>query len=182
MKYRTILRIAVPDKPSAMIDFPSSATQSHVEPQPPLPQHLPFRRISFPTSAHHPPRRPLSAVSTASFDSADTSFPPPSFPSPSKGSPRGPRQRLISGEPNRRHSRRREVKSIIIDEQRDAKRRRIINEFYETERTYVEGLELIYSVRTPGLFKNTFGLFYLFAAFPYTYHCILGHSSTVARS
>ena len=30
----------------------------------------------------------------------------------------------------------------------DEKRRRIINEFYETERSYFGGLELIYSVRS----------------------------------
>ncbi|EKM61660.1 uncharacterized protein PHACADRAFT_248396 [Phanerochaete carnosa HHB-10118-sp] len=32
-----------------------------------------------------------------------------------------------------------------MDEQREAKRRRVINELYETERTYVDGLDLIYS-------------------------------------
>ncbi|KAI0694894.1 hypothetical protein BC835DRAFT_1274120 [Cytidiella melzeri] len=128
-----------------MVDFPSSgsAVESQGGPQAPLPQHLPFRRISFPSSARNVPHRPLSVVSTASFDSVDTSMlPAPPF---GKNSPKGPRHRLISVEANRRHSRRREVKSVAIDEQRDGKRRKIINEFCETERTYVEGLELIYS-------------------------------------
>lgn len=35
----------------------------------------------------------------------------------------------------------------LVDDHRDAKRRKIIDEFYETERSYMEGLELIYSVR-----------------------------------
>lgn len=36
-----------------------------------------------------------------------------------------------------------------VDEQREAKRRKVINEFHETEKSYVDGLELIYSVRVP---------------------------------
>jgi FYVE/RhoGEF/PH domain-containing protein 5/6 len=34
-----------------------------------------------------------------------------------------------------------------INEAQEAKRRKIIHEFWETERSYVDGLELIYSVR-----------------------------------
>lgn len=145
MRYRRILRIIVVDKPDAMVDFPSTGAHSQSDP-PPLPQHLPFRRISLPTSAHGATLRPTSVVSTVSFDSTDTSLPPPSFPSPSKASPKGPRHRLISGEANRRQSRRREIKSVVINDQKDLRRRKIIHEFCETERTYVEGLELIYSV------------------------------------
>lgn len=48
-------------------------------------------------------------------------------------------------EAGRRNGRKRETRHV--DEQREAKRRKLINEFNETERTYVEGLELIYSVR-----------------------------------
>ena len=36
-----------------------------------------------------------------------------------------------------------------VDEEREIKRRKIIEEFYVTERTYVEGLDLIYMVRPP---------------------------------
>ena len=40
---------------------------------------------------------------------------------------------------------------VVVDEQREAKRRKVIHELHETERTYLEGLELIYSVRTCSL-------------------------------
>jgi hypothetical protein len=43
----------------------------------------------------------------------------------------------------KRGNRRRELK---VDDAREAKRLKIIHEFYETERAYVDGLELIYSV------------------------------------
>lgn len=144
MKLRLVrLRIAVLDNRNAMVDFPSSGTPvPSGDPSIPLPQHLPFRRISFPTSTRNIPIRPLSVVSTASFDSDNSHL----ASSPGKSPARGPRNRPLSVEANKRVSRRREVKSVVIDEQRDAKRRKIINEFYETERTYVEGLDLIYSV------------------------------------
>lgn len=35
----------------------------------------------------------------------------------------------------------------MVDEQREAKRRKVIAEFYETEKSYLDGLELIHSVR-----------------------------------
>ncbi|KAI0094987.1 hypothetical protein BDY19DRAFT_915766 [Irpex rosettiformis] len=137
---------SVVDKPNAMLDFPSTGAQSQADLPHPLPQHLPFRRISFPTSARSVPLRPTSVVSTASFDSTDnTSLPPSSFSSPAKTAPKAQRHRLTSGDVNRRQSKRREVKSVVANEQRYLKRRKIIHEFCETERTYVEGLELIYS-------------------------------------
>lgn len=40
----------------------------------------------------------------------------------------------------------------LIDEQREAKRRKVINEFHDTEKSYVDGLELIYSVRMLPIF------------------------------
>lgn len=181
MRYRHIWRITVVEQPNAMVDFPSAGAQSQSEPPLPLPQHLPFRRISFPTSAGNMPLRPTSIVSTASFDSTDTSLPPPSFPSPSKSSPRGPRHRLISNDVNRRQSRRREVKSAVIDEQRDAKRRKIIQEFCETERTYVEGLELIYSVSTQHE-SQIFSVNLSLLAFSYAYHRFTGQAASAPRS
>lgn len=143
MRLRYILRIAILDNRNGMVDFPSSGPPIiSGDPHIPLPQHLPFRRISLPTSARNIAIRPQSIVSTASFDSDTSHY----ISSPAKNSPRGLRNGPSSVEANRRISRRREVKSIVIDEQRDAKRRKIIHEIYETERTYVEGLDLIYSV------------------------------------
>lgn len=49
----------------------------------------------------------------------------------------------------RRHSRRREVK--IVDEYAEARKRKVMEEFYETEKSYVDGLELIYSVSGPAM-------------------------------
>lgn len=54
---------------------------------------------------------------------------------PGKGRIESPRRRT-----------RRDV-HIHADDIREAKRKKVIEEFYETERTYVDGLELIYSVR-----------------------------------
>ena len=54
-------------------------------------------------------------------------------------------KRHSAADGGRRLSRRREVK--IVDEQAEAKQRKVAEEFYDTEKSYVEGLELIYSVR-----------------------------------
>lgn len=45
----------------------------------------------------------------------------------------------------RRYSRKKDVRPV--DELRETQRLKIIHEFHDTERTYVEGLDLIYSVR-----------------------------------
>lgn len=81
-------------------------------------------------------------VSTASFDSLAEEPLPPVSPSVVKGAQRPPKNRPPSLDPIRRNAR----KLRVLDDQRDSKRRKIIDEFYETERSYVEGLELIYSV------------------------------------
>ena len=44
--------------------------------------------------------------------------------------------------------------SRVVDEQKEAKRRKVITEFYETEKSYLAGLELIYSVRGSFLSVN----------------------------
>ena len=140
--------------PSAMVTFPTSdsapaqafhpSTESTVVPPP----YLPFRRISL-SSAPNLQHR-ISVVSSASFDSVPEGNEqhPSLSASPSKANMRGVRPRYTSIEAARRNHRRREVKSVVIDEQREAKRRKVIHELHETERTYVEGLELIYSVRS----------------------------------
>jgi FYVE, RhoGEF and PH domain containing 5/6 len=130
------LRIVVPSS----VSFPvlDSGTPLIANQRPP---HLPFRRISLP-SAPSPMMHRQSVVSMESFESlpeegAGTSqiitisskppfrrSPPSAFDSPTRSRPR------------RRP----------YNDRNDDKRRRIINEFYETERSYFGGLELIYSV------------------------------------
>ncbi|TCD62196.1 hypothetical protein EIP91_007229 [Steccherinum ochraceum] len=140
-----------PSSSSSMVSFPTSQSRptsglfmADALSQPQPTQYLPFRRISLPTAPSLLHRQ--SVVSTASFDSLaeDGPAPPPAAPSALKGAQRIPRTRPSSLEPGRRNNlRRREVR--VVDERRDTKRRKIIDEFYETERTYVEGLELVYS-------------------------------------
>jgi FYVE, RhoGEF and PH domain containing 5/6 len=52
----------------------------------------------------------------------------------------------------KRHSRKKDVRPV--DEAREAKRLKVIREFHETERSYVEGLDLIYSVRRDPLLSG----------------------------
>ncbi|KAA1477233.1 hypothetical protein DENSPDRAFT_578152 [Dentipellis sp. KUC8613] len=107
------------------------------------PPHLPFRRISLPSAPSQLNRQ--SVVSMASFDSlpeeGNASGAPTSAvnKSPSKKS----RSRPSSMEPQKKVHRKREVRPV--NEAKLAKRAKVIEEFYETERTYVQGLDLIYS-------------------------------------
>ena len=130
------LRIVVPSS----VSFPvlDSGTSLITYPRPP---HLPFRRISLP-NASSPMIHRQSVVSMESFESlpeegAGTPQIIPILPKPS--SRRSTRSTFDS--PTRSRPRRRPY-----NDRNDDKRRRIINEFYETERSYFGGLELIYSV------------------------------------
>ena len=137
---------AVSTSPSSLT-FPSSSSES----SPCYPSnayynvnrstHLPFRRMSIPSAPNLLHRQ--SVVSMASFDSLQRSDSElakccneKSFVN-SKGY-------THSFEKSRRHSRRKEVGPL--DEAREAKRLKIIHEFHDTERAYVQGLDLIYSV------------------------------------
>ncbi|KAL6308388.1 hypothetical protein BKA93DRAFT_725852 [Sparassis latifolia] len=129
-----------------MVDFPSSdshlpVSSSDIRYQ--RPQHLPFRRISLPSAPNLAHRQ--SVVSTVSFESLIEEGPsmPAAAPPVSRSPVRGARHRPSSIDIARRGAR----KSLPrpVDEQREAKRRKVINEFYETEKSYVGGLELIYS-------------------------------------
>ena len=131
------LRIVVPSS----VSFPAldSGTPLIAHPRPP---HLPFRRISLP-AAPPPMTQRYSVVSMESFESlpeeqAGTSQPIPiiSKPPPRRAPP------SAFDSPTRSRARRRP-----LNDRNEDKRRRIINEFYETERSYFGGLELIYSVR-----------------------------------
>ncbi|KAI0801348.1 hypothetical protein C8Q74DRAFT_1192978 [Fomes fomentarius] len=130
-----------------MVDFPSSAPDLHssssLDVHYQRPTYLPFRRISLPSAPNLQNRQ--SIVSTASFDSLpEEGGPPiPATPVVIKNVVRAPRQRPSSVDVSRRGVRRRE--SRMVDEQREAKRRKVIAEFYETEKSYLDGLELIHS-------------------------------------
>lgn len=147
LRFRTCVA-AADNRGHAMVDFPSidGAKPSVHAPDAQLAQaaYLPFRRISLPSV---PNLQRQSIVSTLSFDSIPEGPQPPSHAVSMARTPsKGPKRRPSSVDPLRRNHRRKEVKSVVVDEQREAKRRKIIHELYETERTYVDGLELIYSV------------------------------------
>lgn len=145
---------SVSSPPASMVDFPSSS-ESHLSASASdigyqRPQHLPFRRISLPSAPNLLHRQ--SVVSTASFDSLPEEGVSPGAAMPAvtpaiiRNAVRAPRNRPSSLDISRRAGRRSQMRPI--DEHREAKRRRVINEFHETEKSYVDGLELIYSVRS----------------------------------
>ncbi len=122
--------------PSA--DPDTSSVASSTSPQP-LTTHLPFRRISLPATPNINLNR-QSVVSLASFESLSEHGPSrSSIASPTKKS-----QSRRTLEARRKGARRRGYRAP--DEDAEAKRRKVIEEFYETERTYVQGLDLIYEV------------------------------------
>ena len=89
-----------------------------------------------------------SVVSMESFDSLpeQRTSPGPVMPAVMKNAIRKSKGRPPSLDAiGKRYSRRKEVRPV--DEARDAKRLKIIHEFHDTEKAYVEGLDLIYSVR-----------------------------------
>jgi FYVE/RhoGEF/PH domain-containing protein 5/6 len=87
-------------------------------------------------------------VSMESFDSLPEERSPPSavMPAVMRNAIRKSKGRPPSLDPiGKRHCRKKEVRPL--DEAREAKRLKIIHEFQDTERAYVEGLDLVYSVR-----------------------------------
>ena len=105
-----------------------------------LATHLPFRRMSLPA----PPSLNLNRQSVASLASFE-SLPESGTPQTPISSPiRKSRSGRTPIEVHRKGLRRRGYRPP--DEERGAKRRKVIEEFYETERTYVQGLDLIYEV------------------------------------
>ncbi|KIY63183.1 hypothetical protein CYLTODRAFT_360395, partial [Cylindrobasidium torrendii FP15055 ss-10] len=99
------------------------------------PTYLPFRRISLPTA---PNRHRDSVVSVSSFDSLPEEGPSMPVVPRNGGRKSRPGSMDLNGLQNRR------IRRTVKTDGRQAKRRKIIQEFYETERAYVEGLELIY--------------------------------------
>ncbi|KAJ7483408.1 hypothetical protein FB451DRAFT_1350552 [Mycena latifolia] len=120
---------------SYAVAFPT--TDKNFQPAPrPRPPYLPFRRISLPSN----PRR-QSVVSVASFDSLleeGDSPSSPSLPAVMRNVNPGRRSKVRPMSNHRRPPK-------PFDDAREAKRRKVIQEFYETEKAYVDGLEMIYS-------------------------------------
>ncbi|RDB23827.1 FYVE, RhoGEF and PH domain-containing protein 6 [Hypsizygus marmoreus] len=140
---------SVASAPASSVNFPvSEPSPRHAHPVSHLrPPHLPFRRISLPTAPSLMHRE--SIISVASFDSLpeEGESPSSSLASVARNIHHGKvggKGRPTSIESPRRR-RRRDVTSKPIDDAQEAKRRKIIEEFYETEKAYVDGLELIYS-------------------------------------
>lgn len=116
------------------MDFPASDPHSAVkQAQAARPPHLPFRRISLPSAPTLLHRNSVLSVSSIE----DNELSPP----------RVSRARRPLDSPVRR-ARRREGSSKPGDPSREAKARKIVEEFYETEKAYVKGLEMVYSVST----------------------------------
>ncbi|KAI9066530.1 hypothetical protein FKP32DRAFT_1755889, partial [Trametes sanguinea] len=136
----------VSSAPAAMVDFPSSGQDLHPSTSLDLhyqrPTYLPFRRISLPSAPNLQHRQ--SIVSTASFDSLpeEDRAAVPVTPVVIRNAVRGPRQRPSSTDVARRVRRK---DSRMVNQQKEAKRRKVIAEFYETEKSYLDGLELIHS-------------------------------------
>ena len=165
----------------AMVDFPAIdgtkpsvlAPDAQVAAAPP---YLPFRRISLPSAPNLAQRQ--SIVSTASFDSIPEGPPIVGAVSSNRSPSKGPKRRPSSQDALKRAHRRKEVKSVVVvDEHKEAKRRKVIHELYETERTYVNGLELIYSVRPRHQCKREAELnIEPSPAFLDPNHCFTGHA------
>lgn len=140
--------------PPTSVAFPSTSDLHQGPTVPPSPQRrqplISFRRISLP-----PPPALLNRQSSASLASFD-SFPDASGNAGENGSDqafvRGPSRKLLHkqshvGGQKQSRKRRESIKpKPHVDEHKALKRRKIITEFYDTERAYIQGLDLIYSV------------------------------------
>ena len=138
--------------PSSAVTFPVSEAGSKAVNVQPISHLRPFRRMSLPTAPTLIHRE--SVVSVASFDSLPEEGEAPVSSGIRPGShghghghlaPKrlGPGKGRI--ESPRRRTRR--DASRPADDPRNAKRKKVIEEFYQTEKAYVDGLDLIYSVR-----------------------------------
>ncbi|KAJ7605596.1 hypothetical protein FB45DRAFT_1069241 [Roridomyces roridus] len=124
---------------TSFVAFPT--TDKNYQPaHAPVPPHRPFRRISLPSNTQRE-----SVVSVASFDS----LPEEEGDSPSS-SPMPAVTRNVATAAGRK-SKVRPMSSTsrkpgkLVADSRDNKRRKVVQEFYQTEKAYVDGLEMIYS-------------------------------------
>ncbi|KAJ7604394.1 hypothetical protein FB45DRAFT_957079 [Roridomyces roridus] len=124
---------------TSFVAFPTTDKNYQPAPRPRAP-HLPFRRISLPSNTQRE-----SVVSVASFDS----LPEEEGDSPSS-SPMPAVTRNVATAAGRK-SKVRPMSSTsrkpgkLVADSRDNKRRKVVQEFYQTEKAYVDGLEMIYS-------------------------------------
>jgi FYVE/RhoGEF/PH domain-containing protein 5/6 len=136
---------SVNSAPPSTVDFPSVGESSQLHPPSAFqqrPQYLPFRRISLPTAPSMIKRN--SVASMQSYESVpEDAQPAPMMPLVMRNVSKKSGARPPPAENERRKSHQR---LRPINEAHEAKRRKIIHEFWETERSYVDGLELIYSV------------------------------------
>ncbi|KAF9016975.1 hypothetical protein BDZ89DRAFT_1165968 [Hymenopellis radicata] len=124
--------------PLSTVAFPTSEPSAPARPQPQArAPYLPFRRISLPTAPPSIHRESVASVS--SFDSLPEDGSPP-VPTVMRNVNATRKSRPLSIDGQKRGNRR-----SLKPDLHEVKRRQIIHEFYETERTYVDGLELIYS-------------------------------------
>jgi len=109
------------------------------------PPHLPFRRISLPTPPHLSNNR-FSIVSVSSFESPLEEDRPAT---PIKDFKNQQKARTPTSSPYRQSARQRSSHQSLGDSaanmEMKEKRRKVINELIETERAYVNGLDLIYT-------------------------------------
>jgi hypothetical protein len=131
---------------ASSVIFPLSESPHKHAPSPLRAPHLPFRRISLPTAPSLLHR--VSVVSVASFDSlpeGSDGSPPPSARRSNYNGKLG-KGRPIAPESPRRRNR---LRDKPLDELQTNKRRKVVREFYDTEKAYVDGLDLVYSVSLP---------------------------------
>jgi FYVE, RhoGEF and PH domain containing 5/6 len=172
------------DSPSSStIGFPTTDSVEQVihHSRPP---YLPFRRISLPT----PPPPPNHRDSTVSLTSVD-SFPDehPGRLIPNSGGAQVAVRNVNPVKKQKRSStslevarrKRRDLKPI--DEAREIKKRKVIDEFYATEKAYVGGLELIYSVRVM-VRRTTMSALIYYLALSDTDYCLVGNSTPSSGS
>lgn len=128
------------------VDQNDSSSARQLPETSPRPPHLPFRRISLPTVPHAAENR-HSIVSFTSIDSTPEEG-QPSLPALMKDVVKQQKayphfhQRPSSRLRNKSNSRKNEAANSALNE----KRRKVIDEIFQTERAYVNGLNLIYTV------------------------------------
>ena len=165
MRTNGALQVAQP----LAVAFPSADSQESAMTPTPSPQRrqhlLSFRRISLLSSSPLGNRHSTVSIASSYQSTPDSpggtsteslnahvgvkassgaaSGSPGGVKGPTKGGARG-NGRPTSVEVGKKVVRRKEP--LLVDDAKEAKRRKVIVELYETERAYVDGLDLIYAV------------------------------------
>lgn len=141
---------------SSSITFPITESPQKQGKSAPLPirqSHLPFRRISLPTASSFTHRESVFSIVSVDSLPEDDDGEEHILRRAALGNPRGNAEvRTTKAGPVSAQSprKRRPTRDSIARRPNDklvAKRENIVDEFYETERAYVDGLDLIYEVR-----------------------------------